>query len=65
MVIKKHPAQKNTPPPKKSKGKQNSAEKTAASATKKSKLARIPDAQPAESFPIVGIGAYAGGLETF
>jgi two-component system CheB/CheR fusion protein len=65
MVIKKHPAQKNTPPPKKSKGKQNSAEKTAASATKKSKLARIPDAQPAESFPIVGIGASAGGLESF
>jgi len=71
MVNKKRPAAKNTTPPAKSKDKPKSAVKTVAPVNKKppenrkSKLAVIPDAHPAASFPIVGIGASAGGLESF
>lgn len=65
MVIKKRPAQKNTTPPDKSKDKSKSAEKTVAPASKKSRVAGFPDVRPAESFPVVGVGASAGGLESF
>jgi len=69
MVIKKRPAAKNTAPPDnsmgKSKDKSKYAEKAATLASKKSKVAGIPDAHPAVSFPVVGVGASAGGLESF
>ncbi|HUW28744.1 MAG TPA: chemotaxis protein CheB, partial [Sulfuriferula sp.] len=69
MVIKKRPAAKNTTPPNKtiakSVAKSKSAEKAGAPASKKSEVAWIPDAHTAVSFPIVGIGASAGGLESF
>ena len=69
MVIKKRPAAKNTMPPDKTKDKAKdkakSAEKTVAPASKKSRVAGMLDARPAEPFPIVGVGASAGGLESF
>jgi len=65
MVIKKRPAQKNTTPPDKSKDKPKSAVKTATPVTKKPEVAGIAKAQDVASFPIVGVGASAGGLESF
>jgi len=69
MVIKKRPAAKNTTPPNKSIAKpidkSKSAEKAVTRASKKSKVAVIPEVPPAASFPIVGVGASAGGLESF
>ena len=69
MIIKKRPAQKNTTSPEKSKdkskGKPKSAEKTVAPITEKPEAAGIAKAQGVASFPIVGVGASAGGLESF
>jgi len=69
MVIKKRPAANNTTPPNKSIAKSidksKSAEKAVSRASKKSNVAGIPDAHPAVSFPVVGMGASAGGLESF
>lgn len=73
MVTKKRPAAKNTTPQNKpiakstdqSKDKAKFAQKAVTRASKKSKVAVIRDAHPAASFPVVGLGASAGGLESF
>ncbi|HUW75547.1 MAG TPA: chemotaxis protein CheB [Gallionella sp.] len=77
MVTKKQPAAKNTTPQNKpiaksadkskdkSKDKAKFAQKSVTRESKKSKVAGIPDVPPAVSFPIVGVGASAGGLESF